>query len=70
VVSLCNNRQGVLQVIDSLKGTGDASSHLRLARLHGRRGPDRLALRGSADWQACERAVKASMERPDLRLDA
>ena len=70
VVSLCNNRQGVLQVIDSLKGSGDPSGHLRLARLHGRRGLDRVALRGSADWQACERAVKTSMERPDLRLNA
>jgi hypothetical protein len=31
---------------------------------------DRLALRNSPDWQACERSVKASMERPDLKLNA
>lgn len=74
MVSLCNDRKGVLQVIDSLRGTGDPSSQLRLARLHGRAGQregmNRLALRATADWQACERAIKTSMEPPALRLDA
>lgn len=70
VVSLCNNRQGVLQVIESFRGSGDPSSHLRLARLHGRVSMERMSLRASAEWQACERAVKTSMERPDLRLNA
>lgn len=70
IVPICNNRQGVLQVIDSLRGSGDPLSHIRLARLHGRQGTDRIALRGSADWQTCEQAIKGSMERPDLRLDA
>jgi beta-N-acetylhexosaminidase len=70
IVPICNNRQGVLQVIDSLRGSGDPSSQLRLARLHGRQGMSRIALRDSADWQMCERAIKSSMERPDLRLDA
>lgn len=70
MVSVCNDRKGVLQVIDSLSGTGDPSSQLRLARLHGRGETGRLALRASADWQAAERTIKTSMERPDLRLDA
>jgi beta-N-acetylhexosaminidase len=70
IVPVCNNRQGVLQVIESLRGTGDPLSHIRLARLHGRQGTSRTALRGTADWQTCERAIKSSMERPDLRLDA
>ena len=70
IVPICNNREGVLQVIDSLRGTGDPLSHIRLARLHGRVGKDRFALRESADWQACEQAVRGSMERPDLKLDA
>lgn len=70
VLSLCNNRQGVLQVIDSLRGSGDALSQVRMARLHGKPGPSRDALYASASWQTCETAVKACMERPGLKLDA
>ncbi len=70
IVPICNNRQGVLQVIDSLQGTGDPLSHVRLARLRGRMTVDRLALRGAAEWQTCEQAIKGTLERPDLRLDA
>lgn len=44
VLSLCNNRQGVLQVIDSLQGSGDPLSQVRMARLHGRPGLARDAL--------------------------
>jgi beta-N-acetylhexosaminidase len=70
MVPCCNNRQGVLQVIDSLRGSEDPVSQVRLARLHGKPGPDRLALRRMDDWLACERSVKGSMERPDLKLNA
>lgn len=70
MVPVCNNRQGVLQVIESLRGSEDPVSQIRLARLHGKSAPDRLALRQSADWLTCERSVQASMERPDLKLNA
>jgi len=70
VLSLCNDRQGVLQVIDSLRGTGDPLSQVRMARLHGKPGLSRDALHASIDWQTCEGAVKGCMERPDLRLDS
>lgn len=70
VLSLCNNRQGVLQVIDSLRGSGDPLSQVRMARLHGKPGPSRQALQASAGWQACESAVKGCMERPGLKLDS
>jgi beta-N-acetylhexosaminidase len=70
MVPCCNNRQGVLQVIESLGGSEDPVSQIRLARLHGKPAADRLALRRSEDWQTCERSVKASMERPDLKLNA
>jgi beta-N-acetylhexosaminidase len=70
VLSLCNNRQGVLQVVDSLRGSGDPLSQVRMARLHGKPGLTREALRASNDWQACEGAIKGCMERPDLRLDS
>jgi beta-N-acetylhexosaminidase len=70
MVPVCNNRQGVLQVIESLRGSEDPVSQVRLARLHGKPAKDRLALRRTDDWLACERSVKASMERPDLKLNA
>jgi beta-N-acetylhexosaminidase len=70
VLSICNNRQGVLQVIDSLRMTADPVSQVRMARLHGKSGLTRTALHASIEWQACETAVKACMERPDLRLDS
>jgi beta-N-acetylhexosaminidase len=70
VLSLCNNRQGVLQVIDSLRGSGDPLSQIRMARLHGKPGPDRLALQASPDWRSCESAVRSCLERPDLKLDS
>jgi beta-N-acetylhexosaminidase len=70
MVPCCNNRQGVLQVIESLRGSEDPVSQIRLARLHGKQTVDRLALRQTSDWQVCERSVKASMERPDLKLNA
>ena len=70
VLSLCNDRQGVLQVIDSLQGTGDPLSQVRMVRLHGRPSPTRAELRAGAEWQACEGAVRGSMERPDLKLNS
>lgn len=70
MVPVCNNRQGVLQVIESLQGSEDPVSQIRLARLHGKPAKDRLALRASEEWQTCERSVKACMERPDLNLNA
>ncbi|HEU4655512.1 MAG TPA: beta-N-acetylhexosaminidase [Steroidobacteraceae bacterium] len=70
VLSLCNNRQGVLQVIDSFRGSGDPLSQVRMARLHGKPGFSRQALQASLEWRTCEAAIKSSMERPNLSLDA
>lgn len=69
VLSVCNDRQGVLQVIESLRGSGDPLSQVRMVRLHGKPAPTRAALRSSAEWQACESAVRACMERPELKLN-
>jgi hypothetical protein len=41
-----------------------------MVRLHGKPGPTRAALRASPDWQACEGAVRGSMERPELKLNS
>ena len=70
VLTLCNNRQGVLQVIDSLHGRADPVSQVRRARLRGAPVMSRHVLRASAEWQSCEQAVRSCMDRPNLRLDA
>lgn len=70
VLSICNDRQGVLQVIESLPRSVDPVSQVRMARLHGKPGPDRLALRALQQWQTCEGATRGCLERPDLQLDA
>jgi beta-N-acetylhexosaminidase len=70
VLSCCNNRQGVLQVIDSLRGTADPLSQVRMARLHGKLAPTRESLFASAEWQACESSIRNCMERPSLQLDS
>jgi beta-N-acetylhexosaminidase len=70
VLSLCNDRKGVLQVIDSLRGSGDPLSQVRMARLHGKSGWSRETLYASAEWQACDSAIRACMERPKLQLDS
>jgi beta-N-acetylhexosaminidase len=71
IVPVCNNRQGVLQVIDSLAESGDPVSQIRLARLRGSSGAlDRQALRATEQWQMSERSIKGSMDRPGLTLQA
>lgn len=70
VLSLCNDRKGVLQVIDSLRGSGDPLSQVRMARLHGKPGLARETLHASATWQACHRAIRTCLERPTLTLDS
>lgn len=70
VLSFCNDRKGVLQVIDSLRGSGDPSSQVRMARLRGKPGLTRDALYASPMWQACHRAICACLERPTLTLDS
>jgi hypothetical protein len=43
---------------------------VRLARLHGRPMPDRLALQQTARWLECRAAVDHCRDAPQLRLDA
>jgi len=70
MVPVCNNRQGVLQVIDSVRQSADPSSQLRLARLRGGPAMDRLALRATPQWQAGVQAIRDGTRPPDLRLNA
>jgi beta-N-acetylhexosaminidase len=70
MLTVCNDREGVLQVIDSLRSRVDPVSQVRRARLRGAPTLSWSALQASAEWQASRQAIRSCMERPDLRLDA
>jgi beta-N-acetylhexosaminidase len=70
VLPICNNRQGVIEVVDALKGWSDPLRQVRLVRLHGLPGPSRGDLVRSDHWQECVRAVEACKAPPALKLDA
>ncbi|MDX1454161.1 MAG: beta-N-acetylhexosaminidase [Gammaproteobacteria bacterium] len=57
MLPVCNNRAGVLEILDSGIEHDDPASALRLARLHGRTGDGLERLQGTAEWQAAQQAV-------------
>jgi len=70
VLPICNDRAAALTVLDELAGESDPLSQVRLARLHGRPMPDRLALQQAARWVECRAAVDHCRDAPQLQLDA
>ena len=70
ILSVCNDRAAVLATLEELAGEADPLSQVRLARLHGRPGPDRVALADDPRWLECRAAVDRALEAPPLRLDA
>jgi beta-N-acetylhexosaminidase len=70
VLAVCNDRAAVLAVLEELAGETDPLSQVRLARLHGRPMPDRMALQQHARWLECRAAVDHCRDAPQLRLDA
>jgi len=70
VLSVCNDRPGVLETLEELEGAADPLSQVRLVRLHGRGAPSRRELLGSTRWRECRQAVDHCMDAPKLQLDA
>jgi len=70
LLPLCNDREAVLAVLDELGGESDPLSQVRLARLHGRPAPDRLALQQTPHWLECRAAVDHCRDAPQLQLNA
>jgi beta-N-acetylhexosaminidase len=52
MVLVCNQPQHAIEVIESLTDYNDPAAQLRLARMHGRKFPQRDALRNSERWQS------------------
>ena len=70
VLPICNNRQGVIEVVEALGKWDDPLTKIRLVRLHGLPGPSREELSRSAHWQGCVQAVERCKAPPELKLDA
>jgi len=69
VLPICNNRPGVLEVLDGLRIQSNAASQARLVRLHGKVAPQRPELLASSRWQAALAQVHQVTEAPILSLD-
>jgi beta-N-acetylhexosaminidase len=70
MVPLCNNRPGVLEVLKGLEVEPQPASSLRLVRLHGRPGPERVALEASPEWLRAREALARASAPPALTLDS
>ncbi len=70
VLPVCNNRAGVVELLDNLQHEPDAASQARLVRLHGRPTAAREQLLASARWRAANDRVLQTMQAPVLSLDA
>lgn len=70
VLAVCNDRPAVLATLEQLAGAADPLSQVRLARLHGKPGPGRLALEQTARWVECRQAIDKCMAAPSLQLKA
>jgi len=70
MLPICNDRDAVLQVLDSLADEQDPLRQLRLARLHPRAVGIPAELAADARWCAASAAAAHCMDVPELRLDA
>lgn len=67
---ICNDRDGVMQVIDELSAYNNPVSALRLTRLHGTGGMTREELMQSDEWIAAVKVISDMQHQPGLNLDA
>jgi beta-N-acetylhexosaminidase len=68
VLPVCNDRQAVETLLESLGAAPDPVSRMRLVRLHGR-DADTQALASNPRWQTAVAAARELMEPPPLELD-
>lgn len=57
MLPVCNNRAGVVAILDGLKDEPDPMRQWRLTRLHGRDGLSWDALRASSEWKQAREAL-------------
>jgi len=68
VLPVCNDRQAVETLLESLHGAPDPVSRMRMVRLHGR-DADPQSLAANPRWQSAVAAARELTDRPPLELD-
>jgi len=68
VLPVCNDRAATLALLESMRGSPDPVSRMRLVRLHGRE-PGEPALASDPRWQTAIAAAREITERPALQLE-
>ncbi len=66
---VCNNREAAIEVIDNLGEWNDPVSHLRLARMHGRKEVERNHLFASRKWKQAVALIRDYQDDPSLELE-
>jgi beta-N-acetylhexosaminidase len=69
MILVCNDREAAIAVLEELEGHSEPASQVRLARMHGRKGPDRRELLASADWNQAREQVRHLTDPPPLELN-
>ncbi len=69
MVLICNNRTGLIEVIESLGKWDDPVSHLRLARMHGRNKVDARQLLASKKWKQAVALMQHYQDDSSLDLE-
>jgi len=69
VLPVCNDRPGVLRLLDELEPRIDPASQLRLIRMRGRRQPGFETLEASAAWRGAREWLQRSAAKPELRFE-
>ncbi len=70
VLPVCNDRGGLLRLLESFRPAIDPASQLRLVRMRGRSSHDFENLRASAAWQSAREWLAREAATPELRFEA
>ena len=66
MILVCNNRDGAIEVLDSLPDWNNPVTNTRLARMHGRRPITRTELRKLAKWHETVELVQRYVDEPTI----
>ena len=69
MVLVCNQPERAIEVVEALGDYHDPAAQLRLARMHGRRFPDPVALRAGERWQKAVRLLESCESEGWLDMD-
>ena len=70
VLPVCNDRPGVVALLDRLDVEPEPASQLRLVRLHGRDGMTRELLKTTPEWMRSQELLARCAAAPALKLEA